>query len=177
MFKTTAAPCYYSVLLQGDSGGNYGHGYKEATLADSERISQLVDGLAKKYIAHEFSPAGVECLLSSMRPGEIKKYIESGFMYHIAEFNGQLVGVVGVRDNSHLYHLFVDERYQRQGIAKALWRVAIESCLLKGNPGVFTVNSSRYALPIYERLGFIVHSGPQQSNGVIYIPMKLTISG
>jgi GNAT superfamily N-acetyltransferase len=150
---------------------------KQAILADSERISKLVYGLAEKYIAHEFTAEGVENLLSSMEPGEIKQYIESGFMYHIAESDGQLVGVVGVRDNSHLYHLFVDERYQRQGIAKALWRVAVESCLLKGNPGVFTVNSSRYALPIYERLGFIVQSGPQQSSGVTYIPMKLTISG
>jgi GNAT superfamily N-acetyltransferase len=71
--------------------------------------------------------------------------------------------------------MFVDEEYQNQGIARKLWQVALEYCLSKGNPGIFTVNSSKYALPVYKKLGFIPQSESQERNDVIYVPMKLTI--
>jgi GNAT superfamily N-acetyltransferase len=150
---------------------------REATLADSDPISKLVYRLAEKFIAQEFTREGAETLLSSMGLTAIKKFIGSGFGYHIAKIDDRLVGVIGIRDNSQIYHLFVDEKYQNLGIARELWRVARESCLSKGNPGIFTVNSSRYALPVYVKFGFITQSSPQEKNGVIYIPMKLSING
>lgn len=148
---------------------------RRAALSDSASISKLVSRLTRKYIAHEFSQSGTAALLESMQPEAIEKYLQSGYEYHVAEIEGLLVGVAGMRDNSHLYHLFVDEEYQKRGIAGQLWKVAMESCLLKGNPGVFTVNSSIYARPVYEKLGFAVQSEPRERNGVISIPMKLTI--
>ena len=80
---------------------------------------------------------------------------------------------MGIRDNSHLYHLFVAEKYQRKGIAKKLWQLAMDACLSRGSTGEFTVNSSEYARGVYEQLGFIALSGPEEKNGVVYIPMKL----
>ncbi len=148
---------------------------RQATPADSKRISELVSGLAEKYIAHEFTQAGAETLLRSMQPDAVEKCIQAGYEYHVAEMDGRLVGVVAVRDNSHLYHLFVDEAHQKQGIATALWRVALESCLSKGNPGTFTVNSSRHARTVYEKLGFRAQSAAREKRGVVSIPMKLTI--
>lgn len=146
---------------------------RKSTIDDSEGISNLVYGLSEKYIAHEFTLEGSKALLSSMKPNEIKKYIQSGFRYHVAVISGQIVGVVGVRDNSHLYHLFVAEEYQRQGIATKLWQFALEACLSNGNTGIFTVNSSKYALPVYKKLGFVTQSEPEERNGVVSIPMKL----
>ena len=148
---------------------------RNATPSDAGKISKLISGLTEKFIAYEFTPAGTEELLHSMAPDAIEKYIRSGYEYHVAEMDARLIGVVAVRGNSHLYHLFVAEKFQNRGIAGQLWRVAMKSCLAKGNPGVFTVNSSRYARPVYEKLGFVVQSGPQEKNGVIYIPMKLSI--
>lgn len=149
---------------------------REAKQEDSESISKLICQLSAKYIAHELTSEGRETLMNSMVPAAIKKCIQSGFRYHVAEVENQIVGVVGVKDNSHLYHLFVAENYQRQGIALRLWKIACQACLDEGNPGEFTVNSSKYAEDIYKCLGFVVQSGLQDKNGVIYIPMKLTIN-
>ncbi len=149
---------------------------RAATSRDAESISNLVRQLSAEYIAHEFTAEGREILLNSMTPAAIEKYMQSGFRYHVAEVGSQLVGVVGVRDNSHLYHLFVAESYQRQGVATGLWQLAMQACLDEGNPGEFTVNSSNYAQKVYETLGFVAQSGPQDKNGVIFIPMKLTIN-
>jgi predicted GNAT family N-acyltransferase len=49
----------------------------------------------------------------------------------------------------------------------------MDACLSRGDPGEFTVNSSEYARGVYEKLGFVALSGPEEKNGVVYIPMKL----
>ena len=86
-----------------------------------------------------------------------------------------IVGIVGIKDNKHLYQLFVDEDYQRQGIARKLWQFAMQKCLDSGNSGEFTVNSLLYAKAIYEKLGFVAQSGPVERKGVVEIPMKMII--
>lgn len=92
---------------------------------------------------------------------------------HVAEMNGELVGFVGVRGNAHLYHLFVSQPLQGRGIGRMLWEVAKRECEASGHQGAFTVNASSNAMPIYERWGFRRDGPAQNSNGVIYNPMKL----
>jgi ribosomal protein S18 acetylase RimI-like enzyme len=146
---------------------------RAATPDDARRISALLRDLTGKYIAHEFSEEGAGRLLESMSEAAIKSYLESGYRYHVAEENGELAGVVAIRDNRHLYHLFVSERFQGRGVARRLWEVAKAASLSAGNPGVFTVNSSRYAVGLYEKFGFVRQSEAVDVSGVICIPMKL----
>jgi GNAT superfamily N-acetyltransferase len=144
-----------------------------ATAEDATAISELICSLSAKYITNHFSADGACNLLASLQPSAIQGYLESGYRYHLAETDGVLVGVVGTRNNKHLHHLFVAELYQRQGLATALWRVARQMCIMAGNPGEFTVNSSRFALPFYKKLGF-VEVGPEENReGVVFTPMKL----
>ena len=85
----------------------------------------------------------------------------------------RVVGVVGVRDNSHVHHMFVAERYQRCGLATDLWRVAREACLEAGTPARFTVFSSKYALGVYRAFGFIESGPPEIKDEVIATPMEI----
>jgi len=142
---------------------------------DSENISKLICRLVEKFIASEFSSQGREFLLSTMTADAINQNMQSGYRYHVAEIDGLLMGVVAVRDNAHLYHLFVAEQFHRQGIAKKLWHFAMQQCQRDGNTGEFTVNSSAYALGIYKKLGFVAQSGPQEKNGVVFYPMKFIV--
>ena len=112
-----------------------------------------------------------------MTADAISQNMQSGYSYHVAEFKGLIKGVVAVRDNTHLYHLFVAEQFHRKGIAKKLWQHAMKECLRDGNTGEFTVNSSAYALGVYRKLGFVAQSGPQEKNGVVFYPMKLIVQG
>ena len=147
---------------------------REATIEDAPAISDLIRPLAETYIAHEFPPEGAANLLASMEPGAIEGYMTSGFKYHLAEENGAVIGVVGVRDNSHLYHLFVADEFRGRGIARELWRVARDGCREAGNVGDFTVNSSRFAVEMYRKFGFAETGPPETKNGVTSVPMKLT---
>jgi len=140
--------------------------------SDSERVSTLLIALSKKYVTPAFSESAATALLLSMAPDSIDENRSNGFQYHVAEISGQLVGVIGIKNNECVYHLFVAEDYQRQGIAGQLWQVAKAACMAAGNKGEFTVNSSLYAQGIYEKLGFVALSAPQERNGVVFVPMK-----
>lgn len=148
---------------------------RAAVPEDSESICKLICGLVEKFIAREFSSQGTDFLLSTITADAISRNMRSGYRYHVAEVKGLLTGVVAVRDNFHLYHLFVAEQFHRKGIARKLWQFAMAECLREGNTGEFTVNSSAYALGVYKKLGFVAQRGPQEKNGVVFYPMKLIV--
>ena len=141
------------------------------TDADIPSVASLLESLAREHITHEFSPQAQARFLANNNEDRIRAFVAHGFRYHVAESRGRIVGFVGARDNQHLYHLFVANDCQRQGLGRRLWAVAREACLAAGNPGSFTVNSSNNAVPVYERLGF-VRAGPTKNHGgVLYNPM------
>jgi len=148
---------------------------RKATLNDSQTIADLIEKLAVKFIVHEFTDEGRATFLNSNNTSKIHQFIEQGFDYHVAEDKDEIVGVIGIRDNSHLYHLFVAESHQGQGLARVLWEHARERCLSRGYLGNFTVNSSNNAVQVYEAFGFVRTSGVKERNGVLYNPMKLDL--
>jgi ribosomal protein S18 acetylase RimI-like enzyme len=138
---------------------------------DIPAVAALLESLAHEHILHEFASKAKELFLSKNNANSIRELVQKGFRYHVAIVKNRIVGFVGTRDNTHLYHLFVANDFQRQGLGRRLWNTARADCIAAGNPGRFTVNSSNNAIAIYERLGF-VRSGPAQDmGGVLYNPM------
>lgn len=148
---------------------------RRADLADAKEIATLIGELSERFITGEFEPEAKRGFLQSNDLDAVTRFMESGFSYHVAETEGVTVGVVGVRDNSHLYHLFVGAAHHGKGLARQLWNVAMAECLNKGNPGVFTVNSSNNAVGVYERFGFVRTAPMQTKDGVTYNPMELRV--
>jgi len=141
--------------------------------ADVPMVARLLRELAEKFIVHEFVADARASFLSKNDEAAIAQFVADGFRYHVAEIDGMIVGFVGMRDNRHLYHLFVAERFHRRGIAKRLWDVASLECRGQGHTGPFTVNSSNNAVAIYERLGFRRTAPVQDNGGVLFNPMAL----
>lgn len=146
-----------------------------ASTSDAVEISELASRLSKKFIVGDCSKDGALRLLNSMRPESIVSYMEEGYRYHVGEINGKITGIVATKNNSHLYHLFVSKPEQGKGCSSKLWLVAKDACIAAGNKGEFTVNSSPNALEVYRAWGFIPTQGRRETNGIVDIPMKLTI--
>lgn len=146
-----------------------------ATPADAEAISVLIRGVSGFFTLRP-DGAGTEAFLATVSADAIRGYLSSpDYVYRVAEEDGALIGVVAIRGNAHLYHLFVAPNGHRRGLARRLWTEAMEAALRAGNPGEFTVNSSIYAIPVYERFGF-VPTGPRvEANGIAYLPMRLVL--
>lgn len=139
---------------------------------DIDRAANLLAELAAEFIIGEFEAAAQAQFLSRNNADAIRGFIAGTHRYHVAEVDGELVGFVGVRDNKHLYHLFVAKPMQRQGIGRALWEYAQRECVANGHGGPFTVNASDNAVPVYERWGFQRTGPAQNANGILYNPMK-----
>lgn len=67
----------------------------------------------------------------------------------------------------------MDNVWHGRGIGGELWRRGKAACIDAGGSGVFTLNASSYAKPVYEKWGFKVTGGAQDRQGVITTPMKL----
>lgn len=115
-----------------------------------------------------------ELFLASISEQAIRGYIlASNFSYFVAEMKNELAGVVALRNNCHLHHLFVAQAQQGKGLGRSLWLMVKGVALDAGNDGRFTVNSSLNAVPIYERFGFTPTGPVVEKHGLAFLPMQL----
>ena len=140
---------------------------------DIPAVAALLRELAREYIVHESPPEGASTFLAENNEMGVRGFLARGHVYHVAIIDGKLAGFVAVRDRCHLFHLFVGKCWHRRGVARALWEAAREAALAAGGDGVFTVNSSNFAVPVYEAFGFERVGPTQCAKGLYFNPMRL----
>lgn len=150
--------------------------FRQAVIEDADAISDLILTSQRQFCFHEYTPEGQELMVQLCGRKAVRHYLERGDVYFVAEIDGRIVGVAGIRDNKHLAHNFVDATWHRQGISRRLWNLARDECLRRGNPGVFDLRASSYAIPVYERWGFVRTAATDQDYGIISTPMRLDLS-
>jgi ribosomal protein S18 acetylase RimI-like enzyme len=141
---------------------------------DIPAAAALLRRAAEEFILHESTPADGAIFLAEQGEEGMRSFLAKGFVYHLADVDGELAGFIAIRERSHVYSLYVDKRFHRRGIARALWDVARAAAIGPGHPGFFTVNASNHALPFYASLGF-VPTAPTQTGIVRYNPMRLSL--
>jgi ribosomal protein S18 acetylase RimI-like enzyme len=141
---------------------------------DIPAAAALLRRAAEEFILHESTPANRAVFLAEQGEDGMRGFLAKGFVYHVAEVDGELAGFIAIRERSHVYSLYVDKRFHRRGIARALWDAARAAAVGPGHPGFFTVNASNHALPFYASLGF-VPTAPTQTGIVRYNPMRLAL--
>ena len=144
---------------------------RQAGAEDAAAISALVQEVASGFLLNEFSEEGKQHFLRAIKPDAIAGYLDGDFVYFLAESGDELAGLIAMRDFRHLYHLFVRAGFHGKGIARSLWEHARAQCLIAGNPGEFTVNSSAYALAVYRKWGFKQTGPPFEKSGIVSTPM------
>jgi GNAT superfamily N-acetyltransferase len=87
----------------------------------------------------------------------------------VAEAGGALVGLLEVRDESHVSMLFVESAHHRRGIARVLLRAAFGA---EAEWPALTVNSAPDAVGAYARLGFVATAAETESGGMRFVPMR-----
>lgn len=65
--------------------------------------------------------------------------------------------------------MFVSEKHQKKGIATLLWLESHTFC----KASIYTVRSSLYAVPVYEKFGFVKKSAIETKGTIQFQPMKL----
>ncbi|WP_098998948.1 GNAT family N-acetyltransferase [Fusobacterium polymorphum] len=100
------------------------------------------------------------------------KKITKSFKVYGAFEDNVLKGLIATdRRKKHISLFFVDKGSQGKGIGKELMSVIVNN---NGNSYI-TVNSSRYGVPIYEKIGFIKIEEEKEQDGLKFTPMKLIL--
>ena len=160
---------------------------RRATIDDAEAISTLVHSVAHYFTVHA-DGRGAEEFFKSITPDAIHSYLASDqYVYwvgYLEQQQGQMpattpdhiIAAIALRDNSHLYHLFVTSDQQSKGYAKQLWQELQLHATQRGNPGNFTVNASLFAEKMYRKWGFTPTAEVQEMHGLRFIPMQKNIA-
>jgi GNAT superfamily N-acetyltransferase len=144
---------------------------------EEEAVTDVVLRAFDAYVAPGYSPEGVATFRDYARPDALAERSRDNHFVLVAERGGEVAGMIEMRGYAHLSMLFVDPRHHRSGVGKELFARALDVCRTS-NPGLerVTVNSSPYAVPIYERLGFASSGEEQVVNGMRFIPMTLELT-
>ncbi len=95
-----------------------------------------------------------------------------GHSFIVAGEGDRLVGMLDMRDGSHIALFFVDVEHHGRGIGRSLLARAIErSRVADPDLRTVTVNSSPWAVPVYERLGFVAVGAESERKGIRCVPM------
>jgi ribosomal protein S18 acetylase RimI-like enzyme len=145
---------------------------RSARPLDAAAIADLIRSASEASFLPDFSDAGKSRFLSDHTAEAMAARLQSSdFRYDVAEEDGVLVGLVGVRSGTHLFSLYVAPNMQGLGLGRILWNHVKERSLTRAG-NVITVNSSRNAVSIYERFGFVPTGATVDTNGVLYVPMR-----
>jgi len=146
---------------------------RPGTVADAPIVGALVMDLLP-FLTVDPQGRGAESFVANIDAAAQARYLAApSFRYQLAWRGNALAGFVAMRDNGHLFHLFVDRALHGQGLGRRLWELARDEALALGNPGVFTVNASDHALPMYVRLGFMPVGPREEQRGIAWTPMRL----
>lgn len=142
---------------------------RPAMPADAGAISRLITSYSP------FAPGtpGRDAFFHSISAqGILERLARPEYRFLVALREGEIAGVISMRDWRHVAFLFVDQASHGQGIGRALWDDMRALALAAGHAGPFLVNADLNAVPFYQRLGFAVCGGQAQSLGVACMPMS-----
>ena len=125
------------------------------------------------YEAPEYTKEGITSFRNFVRDPILKTLFIEGKYNVLAAFNNNIiVGIIGVRNETHISLLFVDSEYHKKGIARRLVEKTFERTYEKYGKREMTVNSSPYAVGFYHKMGFDDTDIEQTTDGIRYTPMK-----
>lgn len=140
---------------------------------DAKTISNLIYSLRDSIVSPD-RPEGLVRFKQHIAPESIAAFILSpDYAYYCGWRNQVLAGVIAIKYDHHLFHLFVAQAFQNQSIATQLWQHAKHIALNNNRSGTFTVNASLYAVNVYKKLGFKMIGNAQEKEGVTIIPMQI----
>ena len=129
------------------------------------------------YEAPEYSKEGIINFHDFVRDKTLKRMFLKGEYVTLGAFlNGTLVGILGVRNKTHISLLFVDTNYHHQKIATSLLEHMFEYVVKELGMFEMTVNSSPYAVEFYHKIGFTDLAKEQLTDGIRYTPMKIRLN-
>ena len=138
---------------------------------EDQQVFSLIERVFDGFVRGDFTAEGVAEFLRAARVMVFERPTDHFTM--VAESDDRIVGMIDMKGHSHVCLFFVDARWHRQGIGRQLLDHALAFCRnAKPDIDQVDVNSSVWAVPVYERLGFRQTKPEQTINGIRFVAMR-----
>lgn len=128
-------------------------------------VIQLIKQTFFEFVAPDYNESGISNFFKFAEDEDLLKQL----VFYAALHNNKIIGILAVDDKlNHICLFFVDKDLQNTGIGTALFKRFLNESM----PEAVTVNSSPFAVKVYEKLGFTATGSRQVSDGIVYIPMR-----
>lgn len=129
-----------------------------------------------RFEADVYSPEGVRNFQEFITDTTLHRmFIMGAYQMFVALERDKIVGMITLRNSTHISLLFVDEKYHRRGIGRALMEHLTNYLLTEVGADHVTVNASPYGVGFYHKLGFKDLRPEEVKDGIIYTPMKFIL--
>lgn len=129
-----------------------------------------------RFEADVYTPEGVTNFRNFITDSTLyRMFIMGTYQMFIALDTSRIVGMITLRNPAHISLLFVDEKYHRKGIGRALMNYLSNYLLTEVGADRVTVNASPYGVGFYHKLGFRDLRSEEKRDGIIYTPMEFIL--
>lgn len=141
-----------------------------------------------RFEASDYTPQGVDSFLDFISDTTLNRmFIMGNYKLFVAVEKQQkaadpaarkrmaeeekIVGLISLREVNHISLLFVDEKYHRQGIGRALLHYAAMYLHEEKGKIFCTVNAAPYAVEFYKKIGFHAVKPEESKDGIRFTSM------
>jgi GNAT superfamily N-acetyltransferase len=147
-------------------------GYQE----DWDESMSLAWRTFMKFEAGDYTKEGIESFQNFISDTILHKmFILGEYQLFVACDGKKLVGMVSLRNETHISLLFVDEKYHKRGIGRSLLEYISDYVKNEEGHRLLTVNAAPYATGFYHRIGFVDTGKLQMNDGIYFTPMEMSI--
>lgn len=145
---------------------------RRAYVEEYEAVMGIVWRTFLKFEAPDYSKEGIKSFQDFITdPVLHRMFILGEYQIFVAVCKGKILGMISLRDRTHISLLFVDKQYHKQGIGRELVDYLKHYMQTELYEGKITVNASPYGLGFYHKLGFYDTDMEQVRQGVRFTPM------
>ena len=121
----------------------------------------------------EYSREGIESFHNFVNDKDLKKFfLQDIYQLFVALHHNRIIGMITLRNRSHISLLFVEKEYQKNGVGSALITYLSDYVLYENEIDYVTVDSAPSAREFYHKIGFWDLAPMQHKQGISSTPMK-----
>ncbi len=126
-----------------------------------------------QFEAEDYTKEGIESFQNFITDTVLHRmFIMGAYQLFVAYEEDKIVGMISLRDETHISLLFVEASCHKRGIGRALIEYVCNYVRYEEGFMKVTVNAAPYAVGFYHKLGFRDTQGEQASEGIRYTPME-----
>ena len=129
-----------------------------------------------QFEADDYTPRGIQSFQEFITDAVLYRMFVLGSYQLFGAFDGnKMIGMISLRNQTHISLLFVDGKYHMRGIGRQLIEYIMDYVLNEEGHDRITVNSAPYAVGFYHKVGFYDTNEEETNDGIRYTPMECVI--